>query len=380
MATPIVFVIESLGLGGSKQAAANLAQFLTENTDFYPVLFSLRRGQVYEGYLDAFHKVVVGDEEATERIPADWDPLEDLATQDAFNTFYHAYDHPLVIAVSSYSSIFVHNMMRGGYIAWTHNQPDFILQLLPLEQQISLVDAWHDAVSVVALTESYAEEIKKFNPNAVPLPNIITTLFNQNPVKALSAKKELWSNDEITLAFIGRGNAVYHKGIDLLGAVLTELVRRNNWQVHVNLMGATVEQLRPYINQTVEEQLVFDNVGTFGQEEVFDIVENSNFLIATSRVEGLPNSIVESLQLNTPTIAYENSGAAALLPSSKIIQLANVFAFVNTLEQNYLEYPMYCVAIEEAHQLGLKTASNLTHGLAWVNFLRSQNFLGLITN
>jgi glycosyltransferase involved in cell wall biosynthesis len=326
----IVFVVESLGLGGSKQATANLAEFIHDNTSYETGLFAMRSGKVVADYQVAFDDVMIGDQ-VSEKLPQNYNPQTDVSdeTKKKWAAYISSQQQiKTIVAVGGYASIFVAQNRQATVgkrvITWLHNNPELYLSKAYAHVYAALRQALMMSDQLVVLTPEYAEKFAIYQPNTIAIPNIINMKHGEAVFDLIQAKKQryLQSSSERVITFIGRGNAVFEKGIDLLAELLILLndqLKVANQRLTLNLLGAQLQDLSPYLGHHVLTHIKLGQTGDVSQDDVFHYLKTSTLLLATSRQEGLPNSMIEALQLATLVIAYANSGARAILGNSALL-------------------------------------------------------------
>lgn len=94
-------------------------------------------------------------------------------------------------------------------------------------------------------------------------------------------------------------------------------LRVQGLDAHLSFVGkALVDKERNYetrLRQLVDAEGLTDYVHFSGfYDNVYDVIEASDLLLLTSRYEGLPNIVIESMLLGTPLLAYDVAGLREL--------------------------------------------------------------------
>ncbi len=105
---------------------------------------------------------------------------------------------------------------------------------------------------------------------------------------------------------VSAGTLEYRKGFDLLINAMSKIVKKNN-KIHLTLLGdgPEKESLRKQINSLS----LSNNVTLEGyQENPYLYFSRADLFVLSSRYEGLPNALLESLACGTPVIAFNCPG------------------------------------------------------------------------
>lgn len=142
-----------------------------------------------------------------------------------------------------------------------------------------------------------------------------TIIFNNsiNPVSSIEklSISKTWPDEYICTV----GRPSYQKNIELMIKILFEINKIKN--IHLVIMGvghhmgqlASVNELIASLNLTDKVTLL----KWTKREDVFNIIDNSKLYISTSRYEGLPYSIIESLALAKPCVVSDCDGNRDLI-------------------------------------------------------------------
>ncbi len=111
------------------------------------------------------------------------------------------------------------------------------------------------------------------------------------------------NNDSINYLWIG--NFLRTKGHDILAKAF-KIVHDANPQAHLYLMGTTPPDtsFRDSVYNYIKENNLLDFVHFLGfQDNPYKYIKNCDCYVLPSRIEGLPNSLIEAMYLKRPVVA-----------------------------------------------------------------------------
>jgi len=163
-------------------------------------------------------------------------------------------------------------------------------------------------------------------------PDKMITIYN--PVQVEVIRSNLQPHDpgkhSSVYKIVSAGTLEHRKGFDLLINVMSKIVKKNN-KVHLTLLGdgPEKENLRKQINSLS----LSDNVRLAGyQKNPFIYFSKADLFVLSSRYEGLPNVMLESLACGTPVVAFNcpggideiivNESQGALVPENDVQALS----------------------------------------------------------
>ena len=113
------------------------------------------------------------------------------------------------------------------------------------------------------------------------------------------------------------GRPSYQKNIELMLHAVNEIKKHHN--IHLVLLGAGIVQDRIHSVRTLIDTLDLKNNVTMVEwtqrENVLNILSNARMYISTSRYEGMPYSVIESLALGIPCVVSNCDGNKDLIVS-----------------------------------------------------------------
>jgi glycosyltransferase involved in cell wall biosynthesis len=151
------------------------------------------------------------------------------------------------------------------------------------------------------------KEVGYMPEHAVVFNNCIEPITVIHP---LSIEKK-WTEDYICTV----GRPSYQKNIELMIRVLYEVKKENRIHLVIMGVGPVSGQLESVI-KLIKELDMNNDVTLLNWTErtdVFNIINQSKFYISTSRYEGMPYSIIESLALSKPCIVSNCDGNRDLI-------------------------------------------------------------------
>ena len=150
------------------------------------------------------------------------------------------------------------------------------------------------------------EEQKKsiYNKRFIIIPNGVSIEKNR------ILNKNIKNSNQIKILYIGRID-IYHKGLDILLTHLLELknfLKENNITISIYGSGKISEEIK-FKNKIKEFNLekYVKIYGRIEKEKKQIVYEEHDFLILTSRYEGLPLVILEALKFGCPCFVSQNT-------------------------------------------------------------------------
>lgn len=155
------------------------------------------------------------------------------------------------------------------------------------------------AYKIVAQTDEMNEEVYKyFGIKKTNIVTLINPIDKENIDKNLVNIKNPFEEGYINLVAVGRLN--YQKGFDLLIESMSHVVKKSdNYRLYILGEGEDREKLEEMIKTYGIEQNVF--LSGF-QKNPHRYLKYANAFVLSSRWEGLPNVVLESLYIETPVI------------------------------------------------------------------------------
>ncbi|WKK66833.1 glycosyltransferase [Lutimonas zeaxanthinifaciens] len=143
--------------------------------------------------------------------------------------------------------------------------------------------------------------IDNFSVNTEKVKIINNPVDHSEIESKVMIKQNLFDNLKINLLGVGRFNFV--KGFDKLIIAIKNLPE----DYHLTLIGEGED--KDFLQRRVEEFNIQNKVSFLDfQTNIFQFMKQADFLISTSRYEGLPNVILESIACGTPVIAFNCPG------------------------------------------------------------------------
>ncbi|KJD36766.1 hypothetical protein PW52_03775 [Tamlana sedimentorum] len=193
--------------------------------------------------------------------------------------------------------------------------------------------------------------------NEVGYKNEKAYLFNNSikPIKLSSTNQEInYSLPNNYICTVGRPS--FQKNIEMMVEVI-QLVKYSIPNIHMVVMGlGVVSPNTENVKQLIREKGLESNftlIEWMEREKALKVISNSGFYLSTSRYEGLPYAIIESLALSKAIIATNCDGNKDLvknnfngfltpqknkkLTAEKVIELLNNLEMRKTFERNSFE-------------------------------------------
>src|SRR5699024_7731885 len=145
-------------------------------------------------------------------------------------------------------------------------------------------------------------------------------------------------NDSINLTFIGRYD-INHKGLDLLlesvCLIKKQLIEKN---VRVDLYGSDYKNNKNILIKKAQDlninNILSVNGPILGKDKIVKLI-NTDLFLATSRFEGLPQSVIEAMSYGVPCILTPGTNMQRI--STKYQAGWNVEQNANSIAQGILE-------------------------------------------
>ena len=139
----------------------------------------------------------------------------------------------------------------------------------------------------------------------IQVPNPLDISIIRNHAKKQIPKKYTKYFRKKNKNFIIVGSLSYQKGID----IILKSLKFFNKNIFLNIIGQGSEfsELKKIIKQEKINNKV--NIIPF-QKNPHSFIKNSDFLILSSRFEGMSNVVLETLCINKPIIYFDNPGAS----------------------------------------------------------------------
>lgn len=227
-----------------------------------------------------------------------------------------------VIGVGAIYSMILTLLKKNGtkFIGWQHSSSVRHFEwknVLLWHQEAIFKKALFYLDEYVVLTQIDANYIKeKFGANV----NVI-----YNPTSFETSIKDY--NETRTILAVGRYHDV--KGFDLLIEAFKIFNERNkDWKLRIVGEG----EQRPKLQQLIDKYELKKSVLLIGKKEcIIEEYKNSDFFVLSSRMEGMPMTVLEAMECGQPIIAFDlpcipeilTEGQGIIVKSYNIKELAN---------------------------------------------------------
>jgi glycosyltransferase involved in cell wall biosynthesis len=154
------------------------------------------------------------------------------------------------------------------------------------------------------------------NPNRIVLIN--------NPVNVDFIQKK--ANEKIDPFFdnkkllVSAGRLSYQKGYDLLIKTFSEITEYDYYLIIIGQGSDEAQLKKMVIDLNLEDKVVF----TGFQDNPWKYIAKADFFISSSRFEGFPNAVIESLACGTPVIANNYKGGINEIINENVGTIINI--------------------------------------------------------
>ena len=269
--------------------------------------------------------------------------------QDKFIAYFNYKKYDVIIGVAGYNSLLlaiISDKLNAKTIGWQHNSYDAYLQTkeryfwhqdLLYNEYIPKLDKYlvlAEYDKMMFLKENNIESIVMYNPRSF-----------SSQIKSDVCKKQ----------FLAAGRFNHQKGFDLLIDSFYEFSKKNNdWNLLIVGEGEErskiLEQINKYkLNDRISVEPFTDNI----KQSFLD----SSVLLLSSRWEGMPMIVLESLEMGVPIISYDITAVEALIDNKKeglIVEKFDAEKFAVAMHKISESYEMRCKlsinAIKKAKQ------------------------------
>lgn len=176
------------------------------------------------------------------------------------------------------------------------------------KQQNMIKKLYPKADCIIAQTEEMRDEL-------LPLRGIDASkvIALHNPIDVQTIDKKLvdasspYEQDSI-IKYVASGRFSYQKGYDMIAEAFA-IVCQSNPACELYILGDTsMEDGKPYKDmlQIAKEKGIVDKIHCLGyQKNPYPYIKFADCFVLSSRWEGLPNVLIESLYLGTPAAAFK---------------------------------------------------------------------------
>ena len=379
----VLFVLQSIGFGGSMTSLINLLGFLKENSKFsVEVLFMDRYGELLEQAENVANILpenkilhsVSAPREKLKRLKrydllvergALWilgkmknQTTENIAFEIAAKVYSNKYDC-IVAYQESISTKFVSRISASKKIAWIHNDFNNVLKLYRDKDELIKEYSLFDSIVCVSKAgqKNFQRELN-FEPGRI---EYVYNTLNDHQIKSKSVvpleqvlKKsenliyKLKQNDSIK--FVSSGRMVEQKRFDraIYAAKLLKLAGLKFYWFIIG-DGPLLEKLSDMvINEELEGEVFF----TGSLKNPFPIVRACNVFVLTSDFEAHPMVANEALILGKPVIStnFESAGEVVVHGKNGFICEMNPNSVANYCKKILENKDLYFNLVQEANK------------------------------
>lgn len=162
--------------------------------------------------------------------------------------------------------------------------------------------------------------------------NNLTTVYNGIDLSKFKSFKTKKKNEEIMILSVGRFNE--QKDYPNLFKAI-KILKDNNLIEKVKFYIAGDGELRPYLEKTIEDLGINNNIVLLGKRsDIPELLNQSDYFVLSSRHEGLPTVVIEAMACETFVVATDCGGSAEILGETGVlVPIENSEALAKGLEQ-----------------------------------------------
>ncbi|MCU4438648.1 glycosyltransferase [Acinetobacter lwoffii] len=147
--------------------------------------------------------------------------------------------------------------------------------------------------------------------------NNLTTVYNGIDLSKFKLSKIDKKNDEMMILSVGRFNE--QKDYPNLFKAI-KILKDNNLIENVKFYVAGDGALRPYLEKTIEDLGINNNIVLLGKRsDIPELLNQADFFVLSSRHEGLPTVVIEAMACETFVVATDCGGSAEILGETGIL-------------------------------------------------------------
>jgi glycosyltransferase involved in cell wall biosynthesis len=139
-------------------------------------------------------------------------------------------------------------------------------------------------------------------------PEKMVTIYNPVRVEEIRSRVQPQQPDAADSGYkiVSIGTLEYRKGFDLLISAMSKIVEKNN-KIHLAILGDGPE--KENLGKQIQSLNLLDHVTLEGyQKDPYNYLSNADLFVLSSRYEGLPNAVLESLACGTRVVAFNCPG------------------------------------------------------------------------
>ena len=199
---------------------------------------------------------------------------------------------------------------KAKKIAWVHVDLEKH-RTLPMKVEKK---AYEKFDKIIAVSKDSARSVSKLYPMYKDKVEVMYNPIDVEKVRTMAKSEEMnYPKDCVNLVTVGR--LEYQKGYDILLKAHKELMEEGyKYNLHMVGEGNKEKELRDFIkNNNLEESVHLHGF----QRNPYKYIYNADAFVMSSRYEGLPLVIGETLSLGTPIVSTNCTGPSELLENGK---------------------------------------------------------------
>lgn len=213
------------------------------------------------------------------------------------------------------------------------------VQVLRFDQRFLLKWTYRLADSIILQTEEMKielQEIMHLKPNKL---HVIFNPIDKNLIdeKVKSISPSLLNQEYINYVYVGRIN--HSKGLDVLIPAFYHLVKEKKIKCRLYIIGKIDSNNNYYLKlkEMIKNYQITDKIFWIGfTNNPYQYIKSANCFVLPSRIEGLPNVVLEAMYLKTPVVVTRSVPVIdRLVPNSRgiIINPNDIQALTEALTQ-----------------------------------------------
>lgn len=350
----IVFFIPQMVGGGAEKVTLNLMKLL-DRASFEIHLITLSKTGPFINHLpEDIHLHILNVKKTFFSYFKLRQKLNTLKPDIVFSSLLRGHI-PLVLAANSISQ-------KPFVILRSPNSPKLLIENRQLGSimQKMVEAAYRRADLIIAQTPEMKEEIAHYHE--IPHSKI-EVLQNPLDIEDINVKTQNAKNpfDPAYTNVVAAGRLIHQKGFDILISSFSKVIKINP-QFRLHIIGEDVIGERKALEQLVSDLDLNDYVTFWGyQTNPYPFYLFADLYVLSSRWEGLPNTVLETLYLGTPVVStrcipylstlIQNGENGFLVDVEDIDALADAILHYQELEPSRMTYSS---EIEQLNRIFLK--------------------------
>jgi len=290
MKTKILIFTDAFSGGGAEEVMRQFANELREEFDVLHVSKWLGPKQIILNE----NMVSLDKRSSKECIPMLYKIAKEFKPDFIFSSTGH--NNMIVLMLKFFLSKKTKIIIRESSVASVMKNFSFKSKLIDF---LLMKPLYNTADAIIAQSIDILDDLVKVYDLPLEKISVINNPITSNELK----DKNSLELKEIKLLTIGRFSP--EKGYDRLLQIVHKLP--NNYTLKIMGDGALVDEIKETVKRLKVEDRV-DFLGFLQEEQKLQVMRESDLYLQTSYVEGFPNSLLQSVAMGLPVIAYDVPG------------------------------------------------------------------------